>query len=140
MNDEIDVSDTNTEIAQKLSKNEILGVLKEENPLIEGNDKYSQLILVLETKKIQSNLGIIKGEYYQDEKLEYRGSLLIPLFNSNSNNVWANLKENESAFYGFTLDTREMKIPEKIMTFFSRSFEGATIQDFIPGASKRNSE
>ena len=68
MNDEIDMSDTDTEIVKKLSKKEILHFLKEENPLIEGNEKYSQLILVLETKKIQSNLGIIKGEYYQDGK------------------------------------------------------------------------
>ena len=141
MNNEIDISDNNTEIVQKLSKKEILHFLKEENPLIEGNEKYSQLILVLETKKIQSNLGIIKGEYYNDDKLEYRGSLLVPLYFSNPNNIWDNLKENESAFYGFTLDTREMKIPEKMMAFFSRSFEGATIQDFIPfGGGKRNSE
>jgi len=141
MNNEIDMSDNNTEIVQKLSKKEILHFLKEENPLIEGNEKYSQLILVLETKKIQSNLGIIKGEYYQDDKLEYRGSLLVPIFFSNQNNIWENLNENESAFYGFTLDTREMKISEKIMAIFSRSFEGATIQDFIPfGGGKRNNE
>lgn len=141
MNDEIDISDDNTEIVQKLSKNEILHFLKEENPLIEGNEKYSQLILVLETKKIQSNLGIIKGEYYNDDKLEYRGSLLLPISFSDQNNIWDELKENESTFYGFTLDSREMKIPEKCMAFFSRSFEGATIQDFIPfGGGKRNGE
>ena len=141
MNNEIDISDENTEIIQKLSKEEILHFLKKENPLIEGNEKYSQLILVLETKKIQSNLGIVKGEYYNDDKLEYRGSLLMPLYFSNSDNIWDNLKENESAFYGFTFDTREMKIPEKIMAFFRRSFDGATIQDFIPfGVGKKNGE
>lgn len=141
MNDEIDISGDNAEIVQKLSKNEILHFLKEENPLIEGNEKYSQLILVLETKKIRSNLGIIKGEYYNDDKLEYRGSLLLPISFSNQNDIWEELKENESAFYGFTLDSREMKIPEKCMAFFNRSFEGATIQDFIPfGGGKRNGE
>jgi hypothetical protein len=138
MNTEIKSSNTSTDIVQKPSKEEIIELLKEENPLIQENEKYSQLILVLETKKLQSNLGIIKGEYYQDYKLEYRGSLLVPLNFIDQKSIWANLKESESAFYGFTLDSREMKIPEKIMAFFNRSFADATIQDFIPfGGGKR---
>jgi len=57
---------------------------------------------------------------------------MLPLYFSGQNTIWTNLNENETAFYGFTLDSREMKIPEKILSFFSRSFDGATIQDFIP--------
>lgn len=140
MNNEIDSSKISADIVQTLSKEEILKYLKEENPLIQGKEKYSQLILVLEIKKLRLNLGIIKGEYYQDEKLENKGSLLLPLNLSNQNNIWANLKEGESAFYGFTLDSREMKIPEKIMVFFNRSFEGATIQDFIPFSGGKKNE
>lgn len=135
---EIKSSNTSTDIVQKPSKEEIIELLKKESPLIQENEKYSQLILVLEIKKLQSNLGIIKGEYYQDYKLEYRGSLLLPINFIDKKNIWANLEESESAFYGFTLDSREMKIPEKIMAFFNRSFADATIQDFIPfGGGKR---
>jgi len=122
----------NPEILQTHSKEEIIEILKSENPIIQGSEKYSQLILVLEIKKLNSNLGIIKGEYYQDNKLENRGSLMLPLHFSNQNTIWANINEGETAFYGFTLDSREMKIPEKILAFFSRSFDGATLQEFIP--------
>ena len=129
-----------TGIIQTHSKEEILELLKKENPLIQGSEKYSQLILILEFKKINSSLGIIKGEYYQDDKLENRGSLMLPLYFSGQNTIWTNLNENETAFYGFTLDSREMKIPEKILAFFSRSFDGATIQDFIPFGGGKNIE
>ena len=88
--------------------------------------------MVLEIKKINSNIGIIKGNYYRDDKLENRGSCLLPLDFVNQNDIWKNINEGETAFYGFTFDSREMKIPEKILAFFSRSFEGATIQEFIP--------
>lgn len=132
MNAEMKLPKINTEIVQESSKEDIIQILKEENPFIQGNEIYSQLILVIETKKLRSNLGIIKGEYYQEDKIEYRGSIIIPLHFSDNNSIWAHLKEGENAFYGFMLDSREMKIPEKIMAFFNRSFEGATIQDFIP--------
>ncbi len=87
-----------------------------------------------------SNLGLIKGEYYQDGKLEYRGSLLLPLSSSDKNTIWTKIKEGESAFYGFTLDSREMKITEKINDFISRSFEESTIPDFIPFAGRGKKE
>ncbi len=128
------------ESVRSCSKAEILKVLKEENPRIKGKENYSQLIVVLETKKIHSNQGIIKGEYYQDGKLEYRGALLIPLNFPDPSNVWSKLKEGKSEFYGFTLDSREMKLPEKIKGFLGRSFDGSRIQDFIPGAGGKKAE
>jgi hypothetical protein len=123
---------TNSEVIQTYSKEDILNLLREENPLIQGEEKYSQSILIFETKKISFKLGLIKGEYYQDDKLEYRGSLLLPLNPSDKNTIWAKIKEGESDFYGITLDSREMKITEKIKDFISRSFEESTIPDFIP--------
>ena len=140
MENETNPPETVTELVQTYSKEEILKHLREENPLIQGKENYSQLIIVVETKKLRLNLGIIKGEFYQDGKLEYRGSLLLPIDSSIKNTVWANLKAGESAFYGFTLDLREMKIPEKIKDFFSRSFDGAVIQDFIPFIGGKKNE
>jgi len=121
-------------------KEDVLKILKEENMPFE-DQKYNQLILLLEFKKIEKNVGIIKGEYYQKDKLEYRGSLLLPLTNKNeaSQSIFDSLDINESRFFGFTLDSREPNLSEKAINFFKRSFEDATIQNFIPfvGGSRK---
>lgn len=136
MGEEIDVF-------KSLKKNDVLRILKEENPPIEGKDNYAQLIVVIECKKTNTKSGIIKVEYYQGEKLEYRGSALLPLSStSNQGNTWEDLKNNESSFFGFTLDSREPKVHEKVWEFVNRSFDGAVIQDFIPfsGGGSRKSD
>ena len=123
------------------SKEEIIKILKDENPSIEGKEKYAQLIIVVELKKIQPDLGIIKGEYYDSDVLEYRGSLLVPLSQLMPQpSVWGDIEEGKSKFYGFTLDEREMKAHEKFLDFLRRSFEDATLQDFIPFAGGRTKE
>ena len=140
MNSENNDLEPSDKIVTKHSKEEIIELLKEENPIIQGQENYSQLMLVFEAKKLHSNLGVIKGEYYQNDKLENRGSLLLPLYSTNQNTIWTNLKEGETAFYGFTFESREMKVHEKVAAFFSRSLEGATIQDFIPFGGGKKSE
>ena len=140
MNSENNDLEPSDKIVTKHSKEEIIELLKEENPIIQGQENYSQLMLVFEAKKLHSNLGVIKGEYYQNDKLENRGSLLLPLDFTNQNTIWTNLKEGETAFYGFTFDSREMKVHEKVAAFLSRSLEGATIQDFIPFGGGKKSE
>lgn len=124
------------------SKDEFIKILKEESPPIEGEEKYAQIMVVVEIKKIRKDLGIIKGEYYESDKLEYRASFLVPLVPlskqpSDKPSVWDDLNEGENKFYGFTFDSREMKVIEKIHAFFKRSLEGASIQDFIPGARRK---
>ncbi len=138
MNEDIQNSNDSFTSIPQLSKKEILEILKDENPITVNNEKYSQLILIIETKKVKENLGIIKGEYYVDGTLNYKGSSLFPLFNISDQSIWKQLNVGENAYYGFTLDSREMKIPEKLIGFFNRSFEGATIQDFIPGCGRRS--
>ena len=133
---------SNNESSEPLSlpsKKEILDVLKEENPPIKDY-KYEQMIFILEVKKISNQTGILKGEYYKEDVLEYRGSLLLPLGKTNPNqpSIWDDLQPNEYKFFGFTLDSREPKFPEKVANFFKRSFQDSTIQDFIPFAGKRN--
>ena len=123
------------------SKEEIIEILKKENPPIEGKEKYAQLIIVVEFKKIHPDLGIIKGEYYEFDKLEYRGSLLLPLPRQISpTDIWSVIEVGKSKFCGFTLDSREMKAHEKLFDFFKRSFEDATLQDFIPGTRGKANE
>ncbi len=123
------------------TKKEILQILKEENPIVNNNQKYSQLIFILEIKKVKENIGILKGEYYKNNKQEYRGSLLLPIGkNPTKPGIFDELNVGEYRFFGFTLDSREEKLPEKIVSFFRRSFDDATLQDFIPfvGGKKKN--
>lgn len=114
------------------SKDEIIAILKEENPIIEKG--YSQVMLIFELKKINGGIGIIKGEMYTNDLLEYRGSLLIPLNNMDTNQQshWNSIETGQSMCYGFTLDSREMCFTEKIADFVSRSFTEGKIQEFIP--------
>jgi len=124
------------------SKDEIIKILREENPPIKSKEKYNPLMLILELKKISSSIGIIKGEYYDGDNLEYRGSLLIPLGQPNQSKPteFDNIEIGKNKFYGFTLDSREKKLGEKVGDFFRRSFEDSTIQDFIPFAPRRRNE
>ena len=125
-----------------LTKRELIKILKEENPPIKNGQKYRQIILILELKKVKKDLGIIKGEYYYGRFLEYRGSVLIPLGKPDPDKkiVFDDIKKGKSILYGVTIDTRKEKIPEQIFKFFKRSFQDASIQDFIPGLRGKNTE
>ncbi len=125
------------------SKEKIIKILKKENPEIKGKDKYSELIIVLEVKRLNEETGILKGEYYDSDKLEFRGSPLLPIVDTDQSgkpSIWNGLKPNKSKFFGFTLDSKEAKAHEKIFDFFRRSFEDSTIQDFIPFASRKQKD
>jgi len=93
------------------TKKEILEILNQENAPIDSEHIYSQLILILEIKKIKQNLGILKGEYYNGDKLEYRGSLLIPLDKPKFDqpNHFDEIKVGEYKFFGFTLDSQRLQ-------------------------------
>jgi len=136
----MNINSAEAEIAVRThSKEEIIKILKEENPPIKGVEKYTQIMGVFEFRKVQKDLGIIKGEYYESDKPEYRGSLLVPLSKrpSDQPSIWDDLNEGKNKFYGFTLDSREMKVHEKFSAFLKRSFEDATIQDFIPFVGRK---
>ena len=138
MTDNIE-KDNSIKTNMQYSKDDILQILKKENPLENNEEKYSQIILVVELKKIDNTFGIIKGEYFQGDKLENKFSIMLPLTTS-SESIWRTLNIKESTFYGFTLDSRTMKLPERVMDIINRSFDGATIQDFIPGCGKRSEQ
>jgi len=120
-----------------MTKGEVLQVLKRENPPINAKEKYSQLFVVVELKRISRSLGMIQGEYHQDGKLEYRGSLMVPINDLGQPSCWTKLEENQSISYGLSLDSREQKVHEKILGFFKNSFDNAQIQDFIPGLCRK---
>lgn len=126
------------------TKEEIIAILKAENPPIVSDKKYSQLFVILEFKKVSTSIGIIKGELYNNDEITYRGSFLMPLSNELSNgdgeenksSVWKSLELGHSTFYGFSLDARELSITEKLGQMVSRSIEEGKIQEFIPSIFK----
>ena len=102
---------------QELTKEEILNILKEENPKL--GEKYTQYILIIEYKKPNEKLGTIKAELHKNDTIEYRGSLLTP-------------NPKGGKFYGLTFDTREESIAELFGGFFKRSLKEGKLQDLIP--------
>lgn len=109
-------------------------ILKEENPPVDETNRYNQLFLIVEFKKINEKIGIIKGELYGNGQLEYRGSILIPLLmaEANQQSNWNTIDVGKSIFYGMSFDTRELCLTEKVSDFSGRSIEEGKIQDFIP--------
>ena len=82
------------------------------------------------------NIGIIKGELFNNDHLDYRGSILLPLsqIDEIQQKSWDNMEIGKSVFYGLSFDSRELCITEKIGEFLNRSFSEGKIQDFIPFA------
>jgi len=120
------------------SKGEVLRILKDENCPKSSKHKYHQIEIILEIKKASKEYGVFKGEYYESGKMEYKGSLLVPLDEniSNKNDYFSKLRVGQSHFYGLALASREAKVPEKVLGFFRKSFKDAKIQDFIPFIGK----
>jgi len=117
-----------------LSKEAIIQILRDENPPVDGDLYFNQLFLIVEFKKVSEIIGIIKGELYNNDKLDFRGSLIIPLSQNDDNQQknWNTIEIGKSVFYGLSFDSRELCITEKIKEFFNRSISEGKIQDFIP--------
>jgi hypothetical protein len=117
-----------------LTKNEIIQILMEENPPVDGDNQFNQLFLIVEFKKINPRVGIIKGELYNNDQLDYRGSLLIPLMKNDTDqkNQWDSIEVGNSVYYGVSFDARELCMTEKIGEFLHRSIDEGKLQDFIP--------
>jgi hypothetical protein len=117
-----------------LTKNEIIQILMEENPPVDGDNRFNQLFLIVEFKKINPRVGIIKGELYNNDQLDYRGSLLIPLMKNDTDqkNQWDSIEVGNSVYYGVSFDARELCMTEKIGEFLHRSIDEGKLQDFIP--------
>jgi hypothetical protein len=121
-------------IKQKQTKDDIIRTLREENPPIGGDEKYTQFFLIIELKKITSDIGIFKGELYTNDLLEYRGSFLTPLLNLNPQQqmTWNPIEIGNSVFYGFSFDLREKGLIEQFRAFFHRSLGEGKLQEFLP--------
>lgn len=102
------------------SKKEVMNLILEENPSVKGFNKF---VLILEYKKINSNLAVTKGELSQNKKILLKGSITcIPDKNEDSFN-WGILKNGESYFSGFSLDHKGESIASLIMQGVKKSIK-----------------
>ncbi len=122
-----------------MNKKEILSTLKSEIKETGSKEKYHRIILIVTMKRIDKNTGFVSGEFYQDDKMNYRGAVILPI-NQNlkiENSVWASMKVGSKNIYGFLLDSRNKTWLETVADFFKRSIEEGRVQDFIPFSSRK---
>lgn len=117
-----------------MTKKELIKILKKEQ---QGLKNYAGIIIVLEQKRISEELGILKAEYYDGNKIEYTGGITVSLGKSGesepSNNIspWDKLKPGQSEYIGIYLQARGKSVAEKIGQFIKRSIEESKLQDVI---------
>ena len=84
------------------SKKEIIKTLLKEE---QKADKFEKIILIIEHQKINSQLGMINGEFFQNGKIVLKGSMTCMLRKAEEDSFdWNILKVGESYFDGFSLD------------------------------------
>lgn len=120
--------------AKPPTKEEIIQILKDENPPIDGDTRFNQLFFIIELKKVNEQFAIIKGELYSNDSINYRGSVLFPIGNLNyeQQGHWTTMKGGESTYYGISFDSREACLTERVKSFFARSIDEGKLQDLLP--------
>jgi hypothetical protein len=117
-------------------KSELLKALKKERPKA---GKFNHNIVVMEQKKISEKLGMLRFDWYADDKLEGSGSLAFPIPNQTEGKTdqWAKLGVGQSEFYALSLDFKAKSLAQMVGGFFRRSLEEGKLQDLLPfGKSK----
>lgn len=106
------------------SKKEIIDILLKENPKQKGMDK---LILLIEHKKINTNVGIMKGEILKDGKIVLTGSMTCMPKKSIDSFDWNMLNNGESFFNGFSVDYSKETIGSMIKEGLKKSIKEGKI-------------
>lgn len=115
-----------------MDKKELLTILEKETEPLGEENKYHNQKVILELKKLKFNLGIIKGELFENGVITNRGSFTLPIETdqpnaTEGNSFWDSMQDGENKFYVFTLDSREKTLPKKLKDFFNRTLEEGTI-------------
>jgi hypothetical protein len=111
------------------SKSEVINTLLKEDPSIK---KFNRMIVVVEHKKINKNLGITKGELIVNGKTSLKGSMTqIPETTEDSFD-WKILKDGESYFQAFSINYKE----EKLISLFKQGLKNSIKGGKIPFLQK----
>ena len=106
------------------SKNDIIDTLLKEDP---KPKKFEKLIIVIEHKKINNVLGLVKGEVLQNQKVVLKGSMTcIPEKTEESFN-WDILEVGQSYFEGYSLDYKGETIGSLIKQGLKKSIKEGKI-------------
>ncbi len=113
-----------------MNKRELIKILKKEQ---EQSKQFAGAIIIVESKKISDELGILKGEIYIQDKLEYSGGMTVPIEKENGKNAagWEKMKVGESEYHGIFLQARGKSFLEKVAGFVKRSLEESKFQDIV---------
>lgn len=111
-------------------KSEILKALKKERP---KTGKFNHHIVVIEQKKISEKLGMLRFEWYADDKLEGSGSFAFPIQNQpgTANDTWTKLPIGQSEFFAFSVDFKAKSLAQMLGGFFRRSLDEGKLQDLL---------
>ncbi len=127
-----------SETGPQQSKEEVLDLIRKENPPISEDKKYKKIILLLEIKKASPKYLLIRGEYYEKDKIESAGSMVVPITQANqrATETTSSLQDGQSIFFGFSLDSKVLGFTHVLKMFVKRSFETSSILDFLPWGKK----
>ncbi len=109
------------------SKDEILKALLDDKKLVD----FEKLILIVEHKKTSKNIGIIKGELLQNDKVIFRGKMTEFPETTPDSFDWDELNIGESYYQGFSLDYKGEKISELFIQGLKNSIKKGKIP-FVP--------
>lgn len=108
------------------SKKEIISALLDDQEL-EGFGKY---ILIIEHRKVNKDIGIIKGELIQNDKIILRGKMTEFPQRGPDSFDWDILDVDESFFDGFSLDYKGESISQMIIQGVKKSIKEGKIPYF----------
>jgi len=117
-----------------MTKKELIKILKKEQETFKN---YAGMIIMVEQKRVSEEMGILKFEYYEGNKIEYTGGITVSLGKpvesppSKNTSPWDKLKPGQSDYIGFYLQARGKSFAEKIGQFIKRSIEESKLQDLI---------
>lgn len=100
------------------TKKEVVQAVSDDDAL-NGFEKYA---LIIEHKKLSNNVGMIKAELLQNNKILLRGKIAkFPERQQDSSFNWEMLKVGESYFEGYSLDFKGATFSQKIIDGFKKS-------------------
>jgi len=115
---------------KKLRKEEIMKILNEEMPPIKDSEKkYIRYVVIIEIKRVQEDLAMVKGEYYQNNSLEFEGGWLYPIDDLEK---WKNHPVGESKFHAFVINSREKGVGERFMEWTKKRVDEGKLPIPLP--------
>jgi hypothetical protein len=120
------------------TKKELLRAIRKETKPPTG---FGQWVIIFEAKKLTQNLGLIRLEGYSDKRLEWSGSLSIPLPQAKTYGPdgreqtpspnWDTLVVGASRYSVLTMEMRGKTLWEGAKGLMKRSISEGKIQDFL---------